>query len=398
MNPKHRKRLFLTLLGVSVLALLVYGFLPDPEPVEVATVGRGPLQVIVEEEGETRVSHSYVISAPIAAFARRIDLREGDRVERGQEIVRLEPPRPAILDPRTREEAQARVAAAEAALAQAEQNARAAEAAAAQAERERARLQRLFEGGSATEQALAEAAAAAEQATASRQAAEAGVAAARSNLAAARAAARPAGDASLPVQEVLRAPVAGRVLAVPHQSAGMVGPGEPLIEVGDTDNLEVRVDVLSQDAVRIRPGTRVLLDQWGGEALLEAVVERVEPQGFTEVSSLGVEEKRVTVVADLTSPPDAWAGLGAGYRVLARFVLWEGDEVLQVPTSALFRTDDGWAVFVVAGGAAVRRAVEVGHQTGLAAEVVSGLAEGEAVIVHPGNTIAEGTRVAPRGG
>lgn len=374
MTRKTRKRIILIGVGTLVLVALAYGFWPEPVAVTLAPVERGPLQVIVEEEGETQVAHNYVISSPVAAFAQRIELEAGDRVERGEPVVQLEPPRPAILDPRTRDEAQARVEAAKAALAEAEE--------------ERQRIERLFEGGSATQQTLTQARSAAEQA--------------RANLGAARAAARAApgpgtnGHAKLATAQVLRAPVSGRVLAVHHKSEGQVNPGAPLVELGDVDNLEVRVEVLSQDAVRIGPGTRVLLEQWGGDSTLQAVVDRVEPQGFTKVSSLGVEEKRVTVVADLTSPPQVWHGLGAGYRVLARFIVWEGEDVLQVPTSALFRTGDSWAIFVVEDGKAVQKAVEVGHQTGLAAQVVSGLQPGEQVIVHPDNDLEPGMSVKSR--
>ncbi|HEX9108646.1 MAG TPA: HlyD family efflux transporter periplasmic adaptor subunit, partial [Longimicrobiales bacterium] len=190
------------------------------------------------------------------------------------------------------------------------------------------------------------------------------------------------------------APAAGRVLAVRRRSEGQVNPGDTLVVVGSTNALEIRADVLSEDAVRIRPGTRVVVDQWGGDAPLEAVVRRVEPQGFTQVSSLGVEEQRVPVVAQLTSPAAAWSGrLGSGYRVLARFVVWSSPSALQLPTSALFRTGSGWAVFVVQDGRARRREVTIGHQTGLSTEILSGVREGEQVIVHPGNEIEDGVRV-----
>jgi HlyD family secretion protein len=182
---------------------------------------------------------------------------------------------------------------------------------------------------------------------------------------------------------------------VRRQSAGQVNPGDTLIVVGNTNKLEVRADVLSDDAVRIRPGTRVLVDQWGGDTALTAVVRSVEPQGFTAVSSLGVEEQRVPVVADLTSPPVLWEQrLGSGYRVLARFVVWESPSALQLPTSALFRLGQGWAVFVISHGRAERRQVAIGHQTGLMTEIVSGLRAGDTVIVHPGNAIEEGIRVS----
>lgn len=394
MTRQLRKRLILIGIAVLVIVLIVIGFLPDPVNVEMAEVARGPLQVTVEEEGRTEVTDTYVITAPIAAYARRIELREGDKIAQGQPVVQLEPPRSAILDPRTRAEAEARVRAAEASLRQAEENQRAAQATARRAADERARIKRLFEGEAATEQMRDQAVAEAVQAEAALEAAQAVVEAARAELAAARA--NLAGDtavANTPVRQVLTSPVTGRVLRVVRQSEGMVAPGEPLVEIGDVENLEVRVEVLSQDAVRIQPGSRVLLDQWGGDELLEAVVQRVEPIGVTRISSLGVEEQRVTVVSNITSPPDRWQALGSGYRVVARFILWESDDALQVPAGALFRTDDGWAVFVVEDGRAVRRDVEIGHQSGLAAEVVSGLSEGDQVIVHPPSDLEEGARV-----
>ena len=377
-------------IGLLVLAAVVYGFLPEKVPVEVASVRRGPLQVIVEEEGETQVEQRFVISSPVYAYARRIDLKEGDLVTRGQALVRLEPPRSSILDPSTRVEVLSRVTAAEARLAGALQQVRAAEAVAERAREEFQRTERLFESGSAMKQTLEQARTEAARAEADAEAARAAVAAARADVTGARAALEYGDGASLQVRETLRSPIAGRVLFIHRESEGMVNPGEPLLEVGDTGTLEVRVDVLSQDAVRIEPGTRVLLDQWGGTDTLRATVTRVQPQGVTEISSLGVEEKRVTVVAELDS---SGAGLASGFRVLARFIVWEGENVLLVPTSALFRAEEGWAVFALEDGAAVRKPVQIGHQTGLMAEVLSGLVEGDEVIVHPANSIEGGTRV-----
>lgn len=398
MTRPTRKRILLIVLAALVVAVVVIGFLPESQPVQTATVRRGPLQVIVEEEGETQVENRYIIASPVPAFVRRIEWEVGDPVEQGQALVRLEPPRPTLLDPRARDEAAARVDAARAALRQAEEQVQAAEATARRAVTERERFERLRKVGSATQQTLDQAIAEAGQATANLDAARAGVTAARADLAGAQAALRAAtGTKPLPVQEVLTAPSAGRVLAVHRVSEGQVNAAEPLLEIGDTQGLEVRIDVLSQDAVRIRPGTRVLLDQWGGETPLDAVVRRIQPQGFTKVSSLGVEEQRVNVVAGITAPPQAWAArLGAGYRVLARFIVWEDPNVLQVPSSALFRAGDGWAVFVVENGKALRKKVTIGQQAGLAAQVLSGLAEGDQVIVHPANEIEEGIRVEPR--
>jgi len=375
-----RKGALLTGIGLLVLAAMVYLFLPDPSQVQAATVHRGPLQVIVEEEGETRVVDRYVITAPVDAFLQRLDLEVGDPVAAGQVIARLEPSPSALLDPRSRTDADARVAAAQAAVLQAEVTA-------ARAEADLGRVTRLHGTGAATRQAL-------EQAEAEDVRARTALDAARAELAAAEAALRSAdAGGALSVQYVVRAPAGGRVLVVHHRSEGRVMPGEPLVEVGDTERLQVEAEILSQDAVRIRPGSRVMLDQWGGDQVLEATVTQVDPQGVTRVSALGVEERRVRVVADLVSSPEAYRGLGPGYRVLARFVVWEASDVLQVPTAALFRHQDGWAVFVVDGSRASLRPVTVGREAGLATQVTGGLEEGEVVVVHPGNEIEDGAKV-----
>jgi HlyD family secretion protein len=366
MTPQTRKRIILIGAGAAMLALVVFAFLPAPVPVQTADVRQGPLQVVVEEEGRTEVMERYAVTAPVSGYLRRIALVAGDTVRRGEPIVSLEPPRTPILDPRTSTEAAARV--------------RAAQVTAQSAAAERDRIARLAASGAATRQAVDQAGSEAARAAADLDAAEAALR-------------RSEGTEALAVQRVLTAPIAGRVLAVRRQSEGQVNPGDTLIVVGNARNLEVHVDVLSEDAVRMHPGTRVLLEQWGGDTTLEAVVRRVEPQGFTKVSSLGVEEQRVNVVASLTSPPALWSSLGSGYRVLARFVLWEAPRVLQVPASALFRVGDRWAAFVVDQGRARRRSVTIGQQAGLSTQILGGLKEGDRVIVHPGNAVDEGTRL-----
>ncbi len=366
MTRTARKRIVMGLVAVVVLGLLVFSFLPKPLPVRTALVGRGPLQVTVEEEGRTEIADRYDITSPVAAFLRRITLKAGDTVRAGQPVAWLEAPRSPILDPRSRAEAAERM--------------KAARAIALHAAVERDRVARLAADNAATRRALEQAESEATRAAADLAAAEAALA-------------RTQGKAPFDVQRVLTAPTAGRVLAVARQSEGQVNPGDTLIVIGDARNLEVRVDVLSEDAVRMRPGTRVVIEQWGGEAPLQAEVRRIEPQGFTKVSSLGVEEQRVNVVAALTSPPEQWARLGSGYRVLARFVLWEEPSVLQVPASALFRVGDGWAAFAVVGDRAQRCAVAVGQEAGLRTQVLSGLSEGDEVILHPGNTVQDAVRV-----
>ena len=382
MKKPTRRRLILIAVAIAVALAVVYAFTPKAIPVDSAAVARAPLQVVVEEEGETRIEDRYVITAPVAAYLRRIELEEGDIVQQGQTVVRLAPPRAAILDPRTQAQAEARVRAATAAV-------RDAEVVAERSAADHTRVESLYRAGAVAQQELEQARAAAVRATA-------GLEAARAELASARAVARTGVSGTSAVPAVLRAPAAGRVLTVHRRSEGHVNPGEPLLEVGDTRRLEVRADVLSQDAVRIRPESRVIIDQWGGEATLDAVVTRVEPQGVTEVSALGVEEQRVTVRASLTSPPEQWTGLGSGYRVLARFVVWEDDDVLQVPNSALFRSGDGWAVFTVRDGRAAHRAVQVGQQSALTAQIVNGLVEGDRVVVHPPNELEDGSRVSVR--
>ena len=200
----------------------------------------------------------------------------------------------------------------------------------------------------------------------------------------------------LPSRTSVRAPADGQILAIHQESAGVVQAGTPLVTVGNADSLEVAVDVLSSDAVRITEGTPVELVRWGGDGTLNGRVRAVPPQGQTEVSALGVEEQRVEILVELVDPPSRWARLGTGYRVVARFVTWAGADVLQVPQSALFRHDDGWAVFAVRDGRAVRQPVKVGHRSGLRAQITEGLREGDRVITHPGEGLSDGPRVEAR--
>lgn len=368
MNPQTRKRVIIAVAAVVVLALVIVAFLPKPILVETATVQQGPLRVTVEEEGVTIIEDRYAVLAPVSAHMRRSRLQPGDFVRRGAAVAELEPPRTPLADPASRVEAAARVTAAE--------------ATAGSTERERERMERLVAAGGAAQQQLDLATAAATRAAA--------------ELTAARAALRRVeGSPDVSVRRTVTAPVAGRVLAVQKKSEGHVNPGDTLLVIGNPDDLEVHVDVLSEDAVRIRPGTRVLIDQWSasGEEELRATVERVEPQGFTKVSSLGVEEQRVKVIVGVKTVGARLPDVGAGYRVIARFVIWEAGDVIQVPSSAVFRVGEGWAAFVVEGGRARRRDVTIGQQAGLTTQILAGLRPGELVIVHPGNDIADGVRV-----
>lgn len=394
-----RTRIGITLLALAVAGGLAYGFLPRPVPVDVASVTRGPLDVTVEEEGKTRVMDRYVISAPMTGYARRIDLHVGDAVKAGQVLAVIEPARSAALDPRARAQAAAQVKAAEASLAAAQENAR---AAAAQADLARQELQRatsLRQSNFVSEQALDKARTDVTRTQAAKQAADHGVDVARFDLATARAALAQTArlQAGAPAETLtLKAPVAARVLKVNHESEGSVQAGQPLLEIGDPEALEAEVEVLSTQAVKILPGARVLFDRWGGEGTLEGRVRVVEPTGYTKVSALGVEEQRVRVIVDFTSPRQLWQRLGDGYRVEARFVVWEGKDVLQIPASALFRYNSGWAVFAIERNRARLKPVQIGQRAGLAVQVTSGLTVGEQLVSHPDDKIHDGVRVRPR--
>jgi len=384
-----------------VVVIVAVGFIPRAVVVDTATVARGTLRVTVEEEGRTRVIDRFVVSAPVAGFLRRIELNVGDPITSGQVVAFLEPLRSTVLDPRSRAEAESRMAAARAAMQASRENAVAADADAKYAAAELTRLERLHEKKMVSLEALQQGEANARRTKAALQSAQFNAQVAQFELKAAEAAlsysaAGKNGAGSAPETVAISAPVAGRVLKINHESEGVVVAGEDLLELGDPLSLEVEVEVLSRDAVRIKPGSRVLFEQWGGEELLEGAVRNVEPVGFTKISALGVEEQRVLVIVDLTSPVEKWNRLGDGYRVDAIFILWEGDDVLNIQTSALFRNQDRWNVFVAADGRAARRDVTIGRRGGLVTEIVSGLREGEIVIVHPGDKLAEGNRIKAR--
>ncbi len=394
-------RRWIVVIGTAtvVVAAIVYGFMPKAAIVDAARVSRGPLRVTVEEEGKTRVRDRFVLSAPVAGFMRRIDIDVGDKVQKGETLAELESMRSDLLDPRSRATAEAGVSSAEASLRGAEESARAARADAEYGQRNLERSRKLFEGGLISRDSIEQVEAATKRSTASLLASEAAVRVARSELDRARAVLRhSAADGAPPGGKIvlIKAPVSGSVLKIHRESEGTIQPGEPLIEIGDPQKLEVKVEALSTDAVRIGPGTPVLFERWGGDSPLEGSVRTVEPTAFTKISSLGVEEQRVLVIVDIASRDKAVLRLGDGYRLEASFTLWEGKDVLQVPAGALFRKGDGWAVFVMENGRAKKRDVKVGHRTGLAAEILSGLTEGEVVVSHPDNSIEDGVRARSR--
>ncbi len=395
------KRLMTLLVIIAVVALaLAWGLWPQAVRVETGEVSRRPLEVLVEEEGRTRVKDRYRLDAPVAGFLRRIELEAGDAVKQGEAVALIDPLPSPTLDPRARAEAEARVAAGRSALRRSEAAARQAREEAELAREEFHRRETLLAQRLVSRAEFDQARTRMRSAEAAAEAAQSAVEVARHELEAALAAQSffantpdDGGERDPAATVVLRAPVDGRVLRVLHESAGIVASGRVLLEVGDPRRLEVEVEVLSRDAVRIEPGGRVRFERWGGDRVLEGRVRTVEPTGFTKVSALGVEEQRVRVIADIGSPPEAWQKLGDGYRVEAGFIVWEDDDALTVPASALFRRDDGWAVFVVEDGRARLRPVETGPGSGLLTAVRQGLEAGETVIVHPGDEVEDGARV-----
>ena len=391
-----RRRILLVLIAVVVAWGLYAGFRPQPIEADFGTATRAPLRVTIEQEGRTRVVDRFLITAPVSGYARRVRFDVGDAVKRGATLVELEPTRAEVLDVRRRAEAGARVASADAGVSAAEQRADAAATNANLAQKELQRVRALRQSGYVSAAAEDRAVSEAERTAAELRSAQFAVAVARHELEAARTPLRYAASGSNAKPVAVRTPVPGRVLKIPHKSEGPVTAGQPLIEIGDPAALEVEVDVLSADAVRIHPGARVVFERWGGEGTLEGVVRVVEPAGFTKVSALGVEEQRVWVIVAFTSPAAQWQRLGDGYRVEASFILWEANDVLQIPASALFRDGDGWAAFVVEKGKAVKRRIEIGQRNGLSAQVISGIKASERVIVHPDDRVRDGGAVVAR--
>jgi HlyD family secretion protein len=396
-QPPSRWRRRLPVAGaLVVIALIIVGLWPRAVPVEVSAVSRGRLIVTVDEEGMTRVKNRYVVSTPVAGQLRRIDWKAGARVKAGKtELAVLETSGADFLDARTQAQAEARVrtaeAAHEAALAQRDR----ARAAARMFESEFNRAKELRAQQVFSAQEFDTAQMRAETAAQEARAAEFGVKVAEFEVQQARALltrGKTGGDAE-PL--IVTSPVDGYILRIFQESARVVPAGFPLMEVGDPTDIEARIEVLSRDGVAIRPGARVLLEQWGGPEPLNARVRLVEPSGFTKISALGVEEQRVYVVVDLADPVSRRESLGDNYRVEARIVTWENPDTLRVSSGALFQQGGEWRSYAVESGRARLRTVSVGRSNGVETEVLSGLSEGDQVVVYPGDKVRDGTRVKP---
>ncbi|MCC6001849.1 MAG: HlyD family efflux transporter periplasmic adaptor subunit [Pararhodobacter sp.] len=391
--------------GLALAGALVWALWPDPVTVDIGQVSRGVLQETVLAEGVTRVREPYAITAPITGMVTRSPVAVGDAVVRGETVVAImRPADPALMDTRTRAQAEATVAEAEAALRLAETRQERAMSDLDHARTQRDRGRALAERGTIPQRML-------DDLEAAHVAAQQGLQAARQELdlnraTLARAQAQLLGpDTTVdtngdPGECCLRimAPHSGTVLEVADTSARLVQAGAPLLSIGDVSDLEIEVDLLSADAVRVPAGARATVERWGGPNDLEARVRRVEPAGFTRVSALGIEEQRVRLRLDLLTPPDARNGLGDRFRVFVRLVLWEGDDVLRLPQSALFRHEGGWAVFRLVDGRAQLTPVRIGRQTEGLAEVTAGVSDGDALVLFPPSALADGTRIVARGG
>ena len=393
------RRWVLWIAGAVLAAVaVVVGTRPQPVPAELARVTRGPIAVTIDEEGETRVRDRFVISAPLGGRVLRIELEPGDAVVANETVLAVfRPSAPVLLDARSRAEAQAAVETARAALGQAEAHYEQAAAEAVFARAEAERYRRLSRDGIVSVEQMETAQLELDTRQEALEAAEYAVRTALGELQAARVRLqRFSGRSAAADGEAIEitSPVSGVVLRRLRESESVIPAGETLLEVGDPRQIEVVADYLSKDAVRIRPGQEVLIDRWGGDRPLRGRVRRVEPSGFTKISALGVEEQRVNVVMDITDPPEVRVGLGDGFRVETRVVVWQSEDELKAPTGALFRRDEGWAVFAVEAGRAVLRPIEIGERNAREAQVLAGLAPGQEVIVYPSDSLSDGSRVA----
>ncbi|MDF1849712.1 MAG: HlyD family efflux transporter periplasmic adaptor subunit [Verrucomicrobiales bacterium] len=414
-QPRHlRKRIRWIALVGGLLLLVWLGFRPKAVEVDLAEITRGLLEVTVDEDGETRIREPYLISAPLGGRLIRVELEPGDIISEGQVLAAIDPGEPGLLDARSRAEAEARLKAAEAAHKRTLSQVEIARAEAEKAERYVERDRRLLEKGSISPPMFEDTRHALRVALGSLTAAQSSEDVARFEMDQAEAAlvhSRSLGsDETLSGREFkIRSPIDGVVLRRFQESSTMLTAASGILEIGDPEDLEVRIDVLSEDAVKIQPGQPVRLVNWGGNGVLNAHIRRVEPSAFTKVSALGVDEQRVWVYADFakggdemeTLDPEIPAGralLGDGYRVEAQVVVWKKDDAIKAPSGSLFRNeaDGGWAVYRVVEGRAVLTPVTRAQDNGIEAEITEGLDEGDQVILHPGDRVADGVRIEGR--
>ncbi|MCC6507531.1 MAG: efflux RND transporter periplasmic adaptor subunit [Pirellulaceae bacterium] len=384
--------------AVVLIGLIIYGLLPEPIQVEVAAVQSGSFQVIVTAEGATQVKERYMVTTPIAGKLVRLQLRAGDRVARGvTQLARIEPGDPSLLDTRYRAESQARERAAEASWQRAKAGLDSANEASEMTRHEFERAQQLQKTNAISQAEYDQAEHLHRISLNNTRSAEFTLQVCEHELALARVALTqfdPEHSANADNSMELTSPIDGTVLRVVREDGGVVSPGSEILEIGDLEQLEMKIDVLSQDAVKIPPHAKVVIDQWGGPGNLNGIVRRVEPAARTKISALGIEEKRVYVLADFTSPFQSRSTLGDGFRFEASIVIQETDaKSLQVPSAAIFRIDGQWYVFVVVANRAELRRVEVGATNGIMTQILSGLSLQDQIINHPNADIQPGRSV-----
>jgi HlyD family secretion protein len=396
---KIGRRIIAALAGLGVAILVAWALWPQPVPVDMAAIATGPLEVTVEDEGITRIREVYTVSAPIGGKLLRSPREVGDNVVADETLVAaIEPTDPTFLDVRSQRVNQAAVHAAQAAVDLAEAQIKQAKAQLEFARNDLGRAERLAASKTISDRALEKAKLDVDSAESAVASAVATLEVRRRELESARAHMIQPGQPTVRSAGCcveVRSPIDGRVLKIIAESEQVVQAGAPLLEIGNPHDLEIVVDFLSRDAVRIKPGQPARIESWGGETVLNARVKRIEPTGFTKVSALGIEEQRVKVILDFTGPESEWRELGHGYRIIARVVVWHGEGTL-VPLGALFRQGESWAVFVVEHGRAQRRLVKIGERNLHAAHVVDGLKPGEQVVLHPSDRVADGVRVEAR--
>ena len=401
MDVKNRRLLLWSIIASILAAGLFSTFKEQPILVDIGVVGLGPLEVSVSEEGETRVRDVYELSSPIMGRVLRLEVEAGDQVAAAETVVaNIEPTDPTFLDVRSEKEAKAAVSAAKAELSLAKAQLNEAESELEFAFSELERAQRLVDRKLVSERELDQAKKNYKTKVASVETAQASIKARESELAQAKARLVTPITAQNSIEECkclsLFAPASGKILRVLHESEGVIDAGDVLVEIGDISDLEIVVDFLSIDAVQIKPGQQVAIEEWGGESYLNGVVNKVEPFGYTKVSSLGIEEQRVDVIIDITDVYEKWQSLGHGYQVEARVILWRDDNVLKLPITSLFRSNGEWSVFVVKDNRAVLKKVQIGKKNAFEAQVLTGVTKDELVILHPSNKINEGVLIDER--
>jgi HlyD family secretion protein len=389
-------------LGVVLLAVIVFLLGPKPMPVDIGKLSRGPLQIVVESEGRTRIRHIYTVTAPVSGRLQRVTLKAGDAVKAGETLLtQIEPSSPEFLDFRTTAQRQAKVSASSAQCELAKADIRRAEAALDYAKADLRRNQALVDKHFVSAQAL-------DQAQLAVRTREAELAVAKKTLAAREAELAMDQAALMPTRLPqgasnivnLIAPISGKVLRVLEESETSVSPvslGKPIMEIGDPQDIEVLAEMLSVNAAKIRVGAQAQIVGWGGGKALKGHVRRIEPYGFTKISALGIEEQRVNVLIDFDEPPENWNVMEHGYRVDVQVVVWEGGNILKVPMGALFRDGNEWAAYSIdKDDHAQLRHVSIGHSTSQEAEVLNGLAESDSVILHPNDRLRDGDFVMDR--